>query len=196
MLFRTVAAAISLLIPTPLAPASTQGLVVISPAAIMQVWCVSPKWISAGTAFRVGPSLSISVNHVTSAPGTCAVGGKAMDLAYKSPTLDFSELLTDEGPYLQIDCGGFVKGRKYLALGFARAIDTLTTVELTATGKTSGGQEILYGIFSVVPGMSGGPLVSEDTGRVVGTVNREDFEDGISLSVPLSSTPLCKKDVA
>lgn len=180
---------------SPLAPQLTPT-VVIQPQAIVQVICFSPNDISAGTAFRVGPTgLMLSVNHVTSS-GQCYIAGKPINIAYKSPNSDFSELLGDDGPYLSIDCGGFVKDRKYLAIGFARAVTPATTVELIATGKSDDGEALLYGMVPVIPGMSGGAILDEETGKVVGVVNAENFEEGLSWSVPLSSTPVCKGNVA
>jgi hypothetical protein len=51
-------------------------------------------------------------------------------------------------------------------------------------------------MIPVIPGMSGGPIVDAETGRVVGTVNKENFEAGLSWSVQLKDTPICKKGIA
>ena len=195
MIFRGLAfAAASLLIPSPVAPANMTPMVVVSPDAIVQVMCFGKDWISAGTAFRVGPTgLAFSVNHVTTSTGQCFVAGKPLNIAYKSPDRDFSEILVEAGPYLQVDCGGFVKGRKYVAFGYARGLSDVVSVELTALGKTNQNESLLYGMIPVIPGMSGGPILDAETGKVVGTVNMEDFEDGLSWSVPLSDTPVCHK---
>jgi hypothetical protein len=172
------------------------GLVVISPDAIPEVICPGSDYTSAGSAFRVDPDgLLLSVNHVTS-EHNCAIDGKPINIAYASPTEDFSELLGDEGPYLQIDCGGFVEGRKYIAFGHARGEPQITTVELIGTGAIDDGEAILVGMIPVIPGMSGGPIVDAETGRVVGTVNKENFEAGLSWSVQLKDTPICKKGIA
>ena len=180
----------SLLIPTTIAPADVSPMVVISPQAIVQVICFDKGEIYSGTAFRIGSNLMLSVNHVTSS-GQCFIAGKPISLAYKSPTSDFSELLSDDGPSLTVDCGGYVKGRKYLALGFARG-QADVEVELTATGENDKGVAILSGLISVIPGQSGGPVIDAETGKVVGVVNAENYEDGLSWSVPLSSTPICR----
>lgn len=196
MFVRGLVLASALLIPSPVAPA-TLPLMVIQPQSIVQVICYGKGGVWAGTAFRIGPGgLGASVNHVTSSGGTCLIDGKPMNLAYKSPTYDFSEVLLDDGPYIPIDCGGFVKGKRYLGVGYARGLSTLTTVELTATGETSENESVLEGMWTVVPGMSGGVLIDEETGRAVGTINMDDFQDGLSWSVPLSVTPLCKKATA
>lgn len=186
----------SAMLLAPITPASVSPTLFLAPDAIVQVVCFGKNEISSGTAFRVGPRLmGDSVNHVTSS-GACFIAGKPITLAYKSPDADFSELLADDGPYLGIDCGGFVKGRKYLALGFARGGSDVS-VEMEATGETdSNGNAMLSGMVPVIPGQSGGPVIDETTGRVVGTVNMENFEAGLSWSVPLSATPICRKDSA
>lgn len=192
--------AASVLLPSPVAPANIP-LTIIQPDSIVQVVChgidaLGRHYISAGTAFRVGPTgLMLSVNHVTSEPN-CVIGGKPINLAYASPRSDFSELQGDEGPYLSIDCGGYVKGRKYLSIGFARGVSPATVIELEATGEHNGGQAILTGMVPVIPGMSGGPIIDEQTGRVVGVNNAENFERGLSWSLELKATPLCKGRVA
>ena len=98
----------------------------------------------------------------------------------------------DDGPFLKVDCGGFVRGRKYVAIGYARGIDTPTLVEMVGTGASQDGQAILAGMLTVIPGQSGGPIIDEETGKVVGLVNAENFEEGLSFSVQLKDTPICK----
>ena len=179
-----------------LLPNTTPPFVVVRPEAIPQVVCLGKGFIDSGTAVRVGADgLTLSVNHVTSS-GTCFINGKQINLTYKSPTSDFSMIKGEAGPYIPIDCGGYVAGHKYLALGHARAWSAVTPVELTATGKTDHGQYELSGMWVVVPGMSGGPILDMDTGLVVGVVNMEDFEDGLSWSVALKDTPVCKSGAA
>jgi hypothetical protein len=41
--------------------------------------------------------------------------------------------------------------------------------------------------------MSGGPVLDAETGKVVGTINVYDEPSGMSGSVPLSETPVCKR---
>jgi hypothetical protein len=152
---------------------------------IVRVDCIA----GSGSAFRVGPQTLVSVNHVSSLAG-CFAEGRPLNVAYHSG--DFS-ILT--GPvadkWLRIDCGGYIAGKEYHALGYARGLGTQTEVDLTATGKTGNGFAILSGVFTVVPGQSGGPIVN-DKGAVVGTVNVYDMQSGLSGSIPLSETPLCR----
>jgi hypothetical protein len=187
----------SVLLPVPVAPAIPQ-MVVIEPSAIVQVICVSSDGMTAGTAYRIGPDLMLTASHVTSGNGDCFIGRDPVRVAWKSPDADFTELHGGPGPYLSVDCGGFVKGKKYLSVGFARGQSPVTSVELTATGEydDDNGQAILVGMVPIIPGMSGGPLVDEETGKVVGVNNMENFEQGLSWSVELKGTPVCKGGIA
>jgi hypothetical protein len=168
------------------------SVTIVDPAAIVQVWCFAKDAIYAGSAFRVGNGLLLSVNHVTSS-GQCLIDGKAIDIKYKAPKADFSMLKGSEGPFLKVDCGGFVKGRKYLAIGYGRGRNEISVIELAGTGQyDDNGEAVLSGLLAVIPGMSGGPIISEDTGEVVGTVNAENFEEGLSWSVEIKQTPVCR----
>jgi hypothetical protein len=171
------------------------GDVVIPPAAIVQVICIKGNDEYAGTAFRVGNGILLSVNHVTET-GQCTINGAPISKWYRSPSSDFSMLHGDNGPFIKVDCGGFVKGRHYIALGYGRGVPIISQVDLIATGLTDRGEAVLEGILSVIPGQSGGPVVDSETGEVVGTVNAQDFEDGLSWSVELKTTPICKRGIA
>jgi hypothetical protein len=144
-----------------------------------------------GTAFRVGPSTLLSVAHVTHNMG-CRIDGKPFHVV--RTTGDFSILSTAQadGRWLKVNCGGFVKGRKYEAIGFARGKDTQTTVaDLEATGESVRGLYLLTGVFTVIPGMSGGPIIDAETGDVVGTTNTFEPMLGVSGSVELKHTSVC-----
>lgn len=191
MILRAALAAMGLLVPSTVAPATVEQTV-ISPDAIVQVICPTTGGYFAGTAFRVGPTgITLSVNHVTKT-GTCLIDGKRVKLSYSSPDKDFSMIDGDRGPYLGIDCGGFIKGRHYIAIGYARGLPFQTTVEMIGTGQKSGQFSILVGLWTVIPGMSGGPIVDAETGRVVGTTNVYNFEGGWSGSLALADTPVCR----
>lgn len=191
---KALLAAAALLIPAPVAPANLPT-VVISPKAIVQVICFGKGYISSGTAFRIGNGTLLSVNHVTSEPN-CYIAGEPVSVWYASPKADFSILHGGDGPFLRVNCAGFVKGRKYLALGYARGLPEITQVELVALGKTDSGEALLTGMVPVIPGMSGGAIIDAETGEVVGTVNAENFEEGLSWSVELKGTPVCRQNVA
>lgn len=162
---------------------------------VPKVVCHQKAGYSAGSAFRIGPSLLVSVNHVTKA-GNCVIDGQDIKVVYASPKADFSILSdTRPGKFLKVDCGGFVKGRRYLAVGHARALDQITLVPLVATGETvetnAGPLALLVGIFTAQPGQSGGPIMDAETGKVVGTVNTGDWERGLTGSVELKGTSIC-----
>jgi hypothetical protein len=163
----------------------------IKQPAIVQVICRTHGGYSAGTAFRIGKGIMLSVKHVTNA-GNCSIGGKPLKMLYTSPTLDFSMIAGGEGPFLKVDCGGFIRGRHYISYGYARGLPFLTSVELVATGHKAGQFSILEGVFTLIPGMSGGALVDKITGAVVGTNNVFIEPDGLSGSVALADTPICK----
>jgi hypothetical protein len=174
-----VAAPVPAQTPPPLAP------------PIPVVTCPVPGGASMGSAFRIGPRLLLSVAHVTHFPA-CYIDGEKVKVTYTSG--DFSIITVSRpGSFLKVDCGGFVKGHKYLALGHPRGIDELVGVPMIATGQSNGGQAILSGIFEAQPGMSGGPIVDVDTLRVVGTVNTGNWEDGETGSVQLKDTAVCSK---
>jgi len=178
-----------------LALAPTQAIPQTEPEAqpiAPRVVCLQAGGYSAGTAFRIGPHLLLSVKHVTSA-GNCQIEGQAIHILYTSPKADFS-ILTDERPtteFLKVDCDGFKEGRRYLAIGHARALDQLTIVPMVGTGQYAFGMAVLAGIFTAQPGQSGGPIIDAETGKVVGTVNTGNWEQGLTGSVELKGTPVC-----
>lgn len=186
MLFARVVAALSLIVPSSVAPELPE------PSPLVQVVCpTSPFTASMGTAFKIARNLAVSVKHVTDNP-VCFINGQPIK-AWEHPSKDFSLIEIDlPGKALKIDCGGFVKDRKYLAEGYARGLPFVTTVGLTGTGQSDAGFSILTGIFTVVPGMSGGVVVDAETGAAVGTINVHTFETGLSGSVPFKETSLCQ----
>jgi hypothetical protein len=139
-----------------LAPSSANPQTVTSP--ISRVLCISGNGGRAGTMFRIGPKLAISAAHVTSAPN-CIADGEALN-ATSAPDRDYSIItLQTPGPYLKVDCGGFVKDGHYIAIGYARGLPFLTEVRLIGTGQKIGEFAALWGIFPVIPGMSGGAIL-------------------------------------
>lgn len=188
MIVKALAAAGLLAAPVP----AQSPVVEQSPVPL--VICPLPFGYSAGTAFRVSAHLLLSVKHVTSASSACQIDGQKINVVYTGEDQDFSILIDPRpGKFLRVDCGGYIAGRKYIALGHARGLDQLTTVEMIATGRVRGGFNELRGIFTVVPGQSGGAILDAETGRVVGTVNVYDMPTGTSGSVALKDTPVCKR---
>jgi hypothetical protein len=188
MILRSLIAFSLLAVPQSAAPESAP---VADP--VPKVVCLHKDGYSAGTAFRVGPNLLVSVNHVTSS-GNCQIDGRAIHIFYASAKADFSILSDDRaGKWLKVDCNGFVAGRKYLAIGHARAMDELTVVPMIATGQSDDGMAILGSVFEAQPGQSGGPIVDAETLAVVGTVNAADWENGLTYSVELKGTSICAR---
>ena len=181
---RAFAAALFLLASNTAAP-----LTGIDPAEhpeVKYVRCIP----GMGTAFKVGPNTLVSVAHVTILGG-CVIDEKPIKVLKSEG--DFSILSTEEKSdrWLRIDCSGFVAGRRYVAIGFARGRPTLTLLDMEGTGIIWKGFYRLNGMFNVIPGMSGGPILDAETGAVVGTVNVYNFERGDSGSTELKSTSLC-----
>jgi hypothetical protein len=180
------------------APASVAPAVPLAGQMIPKVVCpvyAGPLLLgySMGSAVRVSEHLLLSVKHVTNFDG-CLVNGKPIQKVWTSPDKDVSIFKTEDGgPFLKVDCGGFVKGRIYEALGHARGLDELTVVELIGTGIINDGYSVLKGILTVIPGQSGGAVTDKETGKFVGLVNAYDMPNGNSFSIALKDTPICSK---
>lgn len=168
-------------------PASQEGLDPSLHPEVVRVECLGVS----GSAFRVGPDILLSVNHVTSNRGCFINGNPVTVLGSKG---DFSVIRDGEttNNWLRIDCNGFVRGRRYVAIGYARGLPTLTEVDGVGTGDTSGAFSTIWGVFTVIPGQSGGAIIDADTGRVVGTVNVYDAARGFSGSIALKDTSVCR----
>jgi hypothetical protein len=187
MLLRALVAATLCFVSAPVDPQTT-----IETRPISRVMCIVGTGGSAGTMFRIGPKLAVSANHVTMAPN-CIADGEHLN-AKPAPDRDYSIIpLQNEGPYLKVDCNGFVKDGHYLALGYARGLPFITQVKLIGTGRKIGEFAALWGIFPVIPGMSGGPIIDADTGKVVGIVNVGEWRSGISGSEELKGTSVCQR---
>jgi len=193
MLLRGLVAASLLASNTPAVP---QTPAPYKMSAIPKVICPNPKDDSytAGSAVRVDASHLVTAAHVIS-NGNCQIDGQPVKVFYKSLTADFM-ILEDKRPgdIVDVDCGGYVAGKKYIAVGHARARDELTGVGLTATGKFYSDipfLAVLVDIFEVQPGQSGGAIIDPDTSKLVGIVNTGDWERGLSGSIELKSTAIC-----
>lgn len=171
----------------PALPAATAtDIPPIAHPEIVKVDCA----VGSGTAFRVGPTTLLSVNHVT-ALGGCAIDGEPIRVVESVGDFSILASLHRAERWLRIDCSGFAKDRSYVAIGYARGLPFQTSVETVATGNKINGIALLWGVFTFVPGQSGGPVIDPITNRVVGTVNSYNAQSGISGSTPLSDTPVC-----
>lgn len=149
--------------------------------------------MSKGSAVRVGPRTYLSVNHVTSADN-CTVNGKPIKVARVDEDHDFSVFTVNESEagFVPIDCRGFRAGRDYIAIGHARGLDSLTAVNLVATGQYINGFARLDGLTTVIPGQSGGMMADRITGKLVGMVNVYNMASGLSGSAELKQTEVCR----
>lgn len=145
----------------------------------------------SGTAFSVGPTVMLSVAHVTSLH-QCLINGRPFKVIGTHGDFSILQLPTAETRWLALDCGGFVAGHRYTAIGYAHGLDTQTTVDIEATGESIGGFARLTGVFNAIPGQSGGPVVDADTGKVVGTVNVYNAQAGDTGSTELRGTSVCR----
>jgi hypothetical protein len=172
-------------------PAAT----VVTPTAnypdVRQVFCMG----GSGTAFRIRDGRMISVAHVTSIGG-CRVDDQFMD-ATPEEGLDFSvNAPVGDGRGFKINCDGFVPGRWYFAVGFAGGAQWQTMTRHLATYMTiPNGMRVLLGSPTVIPGMSGGPIVNE-AGEVVGVINAYLPFGRFSFSRELKDTSLCRNSVS
>jgi hypothetical protein len=160
---------------------------------IKQVSCTGAR----GTAFKVAPHKYLSVHHVTSRAG-CSIDGKPIYVTYSDHAGDFSiiSVYDPEPGGLPISCDGYSPGKAYLSVGFARGAPESIGVLLRAYDMPNApslarGWQIFGGVETVIPGMSGGPILGAD-GRVVGTVNAYNGAYGLSWSRPLSETVICQ----
>jgi hypothetical protein len=152
-----------------------------------------------GSAFRVGQNHWMSVAHVT-ALHLCEIGGDPFTVTNQDGADDFAQMDTDTGVPngLPIDCRGFVPGHWYWAIGYPGGHERQLAVAIYATIYTAeqNGQRIFVGVHTVIPGMSGGPVLDPQTGAVVGTVNAYDPDDHLSFSRELKDTAACRSNIA
>lgn len=155
--------------------------------AVKQVDCTRSK----GSAFRVRGGRMVSVDHVTSNIG-CEIEGRPITAVGESG-LDFSIIdQPNAGTGFPVNCDGFIPGRYYFAVGYARGWKWQTMVMLLATYvQTENGYRLLLGDPTVIPGMSGGPILDEH-GAVVGTVNAYTRGAPFSFSRELKDSSLCR----
>jgi hypothetical protein len=151
-----------------------------------------------GSGFRIGQRHMLSVAHVT-ALSECGIGGFPISVTEQDGEHDFARLNSGESAPngIAIDCRGFQPGHWYWAVGFAKGADFQTAVAIYATVfRGPDGKRILIGQHTVIPGMSGGPVLDPATGAAVGTVNAYVPGDGLSLSRELKDTSVCGVDNA
>jgi hypothetical protein len=152
-----------------------------------------------GSAFRTGDNHWMSVAHVTKLR-LCNIGGSPFAVTNQDGAHDFAQMDTPTGVPngFPIDCGGFVPGRWYWAIGYAggAAFQTAVAIYATIYTRTDDGERIFVGMHTVIPGMSGGPVLDPATGAAVGTVNAYNSDYRLSFSRELKDTSACGADIA
>jgi hypothetical protein len=144
----------------------------------------------SGTAFKTERGW-VSAAHVTSLFG-CEIGGVPVG-ATAEGKLDFSRLdYADKTRGFKINCEGFKPGTYVFAIGYGGGYTWQTMTRHLATFKdTDDGLRFLLGSPTVIPGMSGGPILNEQ-GEVVGMVNMYAKLFPVSFSRALKDTSLCR----
>ena len=147
-----------------------------------------------GTAWRISKGRFASVSHVTSA-GTCTIHGKPVTVEHDDPFGDFSVVRVEDNVDggIPVNCNGFYHGYHYYSVGYARGKSPSVSITIRANKLFYNDfprWQIFTGIETVIPGMSGGPVLNRN-GEAVGAVNALNPFFGLSWSRPLSSTVLC-----
>jgi hypothetical protein len=150
-----------------------------------------------GSAFRVGGVHWLSVAHVT-ALHACSIDDQPITVTEQDGKRDFSRLDAGIMPAngFKINCGGFIPGRWYFAVGFPWGGPIQVAIPIYATyAKSTAGLRVLIGEDAVIPGMSGG-VVMNAAGEAVGTINAYVPGTGVSLSRELKDASVCGADIA
>ena len=147
---------------------------------------------SRGTAVRISEDTYLSVHHVSVNKG-CRINGEMIRVVEESPELDFSILHTSRtGRGMKISCEGIRPGSWVFAVGYANGwpIQRMT-MHLATPHKSNSGFVVLLGHDTVIPGMSGGPVLNAK-GEIVGMVNAYNRVFGMSFSRDLKDTSVCQ----
>ena len=201
MIAKAIVAA-SLLVSSPTVPLTSAFIPVPGdPTFIAQIQYPLVRKVSckegSGTAFRIGRNHWISVAHVT-ALHDCEVAGGPITVTDQDGKNDFSTFdtpsITSNG--FKVNCGGFIPGQYYYAVGHALGLPFHTVITVYATyARWPDGKRVLIGPYDFIPGMSGGPVLNS-AGEVVGTVNAFVRGEPISLSRELKDTAICGANIA
>lgn len=165
--------------------------------AVRQLFCGRTR----GTGFYTGAQALTSANHVTEG-NNCGTDNEVIQTVYADAKLDFSSSrVTQAGEPLQVDCNGFKEGREYIGIGYAHGQEIQRVVVVSPNSLISPLYQwedftTLVGRERLIPGMSGGPVVDAETGKVVGIVRGYNGVPGISYARDVKDTPLCPSSVS
>jgi hypothetical protein len=184
------AIALALLIPADATSSATQTSRWVYYPYVEQVICDN----SFGTAFRIGPNRLLSVDHVTGHEG-CTVDNEPITVEFADEGLDFSIALSARpgSNIARYSCDGIKAGAWVYAIGHAKGWPRQQMIALVSRGwrLPENGWAILHGSGTVVPGMSGGPVINA-RGEVVATVNAYNPWINLSFVRELKDTPICR----
>lgn len=145
-----------------------------------------------GSAFSIGGGKFVTAEHVSN-NSNCEIDRQPIVNFYVSARQDFAVVTSAaEASPIEIDCGGYRDGEVYFAAGYAGGYPKQRLIIVRGSMRAmQDGKVILTGSPTVIPGMSGGPIL-DSAGRVVGIVNSYNTKHAMSMSRELADTYLCK----
>ena len=188
MIAKSLVGAVALALSAP-ASSEQPDMVFQNYPLVRRVDCAEGR----GTAFKVAGQW-LSAAHVTSLHG-CKIDGQPIIPIEGDESNDFSRFNVNStvANGFVIDCDGYKPGHWYWAIGHARGAPFQTAIAAYATIHTHiSGMRVLLSMNLFIPGMSGGPVVDPETGKVVGIVNARNEEYQVNFSRELRETSLCR----
>lgn len=164
---------------------------------VRQVICYfDTGMVGRGTAWRLSKGRFASVSHVTGRGGRCYIDAKPISIEYDDPWGDFSVVRVEDkvSGGIPVNCGGYQHLNAVYSIGYARGNPWSVAITLFPNMLYQNDHpkwQIFTGIETVIPGMSGGPILNAQ-GEAVGSVNAFNPFFGLSFSRPLSRTVLCQ----
>lgn len=177
-------------------------------SAIRLIKCGVSFDASLGTAVYIDPrGILITAAHVVD-NGACVdvATGQSYKTYYVDKNKDYAFLSGDtkhDRRFIPQNCGGMVKGHRYLAIGYGNGYDLRVDI-VTYTGNHSSNFEFDKGVVThyadplaelngvLVPGMSGGAMFDLDTGTLVG-INNITTAWTQAFSREIKDTVLCSR---
>lgn len=164
-----------------------------------------------GTGFIIGDGIVATALHVASMHSCKDAKTDRPMMMYKADKEHDFALMTHRAlfkmPPMHYDCAAYTPGRTFTAYGMS-SFNQEGLIARAVSLKFNGiyqdvllGSDMFYGMAVLsgynVHGMSGGPIVDQETGMVIGIVNAgadgpDGLPVGISMSFQLKDTILCK----